>query len=124
ISSADLGPMLGPEPRQQLRTLLDDNNKMALEYECYATLFYDAQMPEDQRNLTNFDKAMEVYSWINHSLHWRRGWQRVTLDPNAYRAFLSALDVFPDLLQLYLKSDVDKSGRAVNLPRNPTSRCA
>jgi hypothetical protein len=121
ISSTGLGPIIGaPEPRQQLQTLLDQKNKMALEYESYASLFYDAYppayMPIEQHDLTSFDKAMHVYSWIDQALRWRPGWQRVTLHPHAYRALLSALDVFPDLHQLFLKCEVDRSGRASQPP--------
>ena len=88
ISSAGLGPMIGPKPSQKLQTLLDQKDKMAIEYEIYANLFYDSYRPTEQRNLGRFDKAIEVYSWINHALQGRRGWQRVTLHPNAYRSFL------------------------------------
>jgi hypothetical protein len=116
ISSTGLGPMIGPEPGKQLQTLLDQKNEMALDYEIYANQFYDSYTPEEQHNLTRFDKAMEVHSWIKYALQWRRGWQRVTLHHNAYRSLLSALHVFPDLHQLFLEGEVDKSGKASQLP--------
>ena len=112
ISSSGLGPLAGEEPRQKLKVLLEQNNEMALAYESYANQFYNVYMPFEQRSLTRLDKAMEVYSWINYALRWRPGWQRVTLHPNAYRSLLASLSVFPELLQLYLDSEIDRSGRA------------
>jgi hypothetical protein len=121
ITSADMAPFQLPEHRQQLQTLLDEKNKLALEYETSARLLYDAYMPTERHDLSNFDKAMEVRQWIHHTLlvllnPKRRGWQQVTLHPYGYRAFLSALDVFPDLLQLSIGGGVDESGRATQPP--------
>jgi len=73
-------------------------------------------MPSEQRSLSGFDKAMKVREWIYHALSTRRGWQRVTLHPDAYRAFLLALEVVPDLLQLSIRAQTDKSGRTSQPP--------
>ncbi len=112
ISSTGLGPMIGGEPRENLEALLNQKNEMATAYVSYASQFYDASTPPEEHDQSRLDKAMHVYSWINHTLRWRRGWQRVTLHPNAYRSLLASLSVFPELLQLYLDSEIDRSGRA------------
>ena len=112
ISSTDLGPMIGSEPRRQLQALLDQGAPRALEYKGYAERFHDSCTPVEQRSRGSLDKAMAVYSWIRLALSWRPGWERVTLHPEAYRSLLSSLEVFPELLQLHLAGEVDGAGGA------------
>lgn len=123
VAAEDLQAGLSPKPFKTeddpwrcLQAQLDSGNKHALEYETYASSFYDTYMPAERRTLSSFDKAIEVRGWIHHALLYRPGWQRVTLHPDGYCALMSALDVFPDLLQLFIRTRIDGSGRPSQPP--------
>lgn len=120
ISSWDMGPLELPEHRQELQTLLSQKNELALEYQTSASRYYD-YMSITPSSLSDFEKAMELRSWIKHALMQldfpnRRGWEQVTLHPDGYVALLTALALFPELRQLSRESRVDKSGKVRHKP--------
>jgi hypothetical protein len=107
ISSQDLGPFVNvSEVDEALDNPIHGDHKLARRFMTAAAEYH--RYLKGDTDLTDRDKAEEVYSWIRNTIDWinrRKGYNPVFVHPAGFAAFKWALELFPDQLdQLWIKA--------------------